>query len=126
MHGLDTIVRSTTHRDDQGEYLDYHRRCQYQDCTTGLTSRNRHQGYLLCKPCARAKDRERISSSRARTPADALAEAVALAKRDDPKRKKAHHLLEQFLNHPSNPDIKTGLMSYLMTIEIAQLMSRIR
>ena len=37
-------------------------------------------------------------------------------------RKKAHHLLEDFLNHPTNDDIKKGLYSYLMTLEIKGLM----
>jgi len=122
MQDLNSISRNTTRKDAEGEYIAYHRLCQYQGCGTELTSRNRHQGYLLCKPCARAKDRERFHLH-GRTPAEA---AVAKAKKEDPQRQKAHHLLEQFLNHPSNPDIKAGLTSYLMTIEIAQLMSRIR
>lgn len=113
--------RNTERTDSLGTYTAYHRLCQYRGCGTELTSRNRHQQYLLCKPCARAKDRDRFYL-KGRTPAEA---ALARAKKEDPMRQKAHHLLEQFLNHPRNADIKAGLVSYLTTIEIAHFMSRL-
>ena len=113
--------RNTTRTDAEGEYIAYHRLCQYKGCGTELTSRNRHQQYLLCKPCARAKDRERFYS-RDRTPGEI---AQAEAKRTDPMRQKAHHLMESFLNNPNNEDIKAGLLSYMTAVSIAHLMGKI-
>lgn len=112
---------NTERTDELGTYIAYHRLCNYQGCGIELTSRNRHQQYLMCKPCAKAKDRAR-SYLKARTPAQV---ALAEARRVDPMRKKAHHLLESYLNNPSNDDIKYGLCSYLRTIEIAHLMGKL-
>ena len=104
--------------DEHGTYTVYHRLCNYQGCGVELTSRNRFQSYLLCKPCAKAKDRAR-SFKKARTPQQI---ALAEERRVDPRRRKAHHLLEMFLNNPTNADIKQGLSSYLMDLEIAGFM----
>lgn len=105
---------STERADELGTYTHYHRRCNYRGCGEELTSRNRYQGYLLCRPCAAAKDRELWHSK----PRTALAVAAAEAKREDPQRKHAHSLLESFLNHPEIPEIKQRLLSKLVDLEL--------
>lgn len=104
--------------DDQGTYTAYLRTCNFRECGTELTSRNRFGNYLMCLPCSRAKDRAAYSSKSG----GGLSKAVAAAKRADPERSKAHSLLNDWLDRITSADTKQVFQSYLMTLEIKALM----
>ena len=109
---------STERTDEQGTYTAFHRNCNFRDCGTELTSRNRFGKYLMCVECSRAKERAAYNSK----PRGVLGKAVAAAKRADPDRSKAHTLLNDYLDRITSADTKQVFQSFLMTLEIKALM----
>ena len=100
--------------DDLGTFTRYNRVCNFLHCGVALTSRNRLDRYLMCKPCGLIKDALR-HSSKPRTTADI---ASAAAKKTDPRRAEAHALLDAFLKHPTNDALKQQLHSKLVDAEL--------
>lgn len=117
--------RGTEVSDEQGTYLLYDRTCKL--CSLTLTSRNRHQLALLCKPCAASKERDKSKDrpTRHRQSRPAWMVKQEQDRRVDPDRKKAHALLDTVLSLPTDEGHKNELDSYLMTYQIKALMKNL-
>lgn len=109
---------STERTDGLGSYIAYHRTCTFRECGVELTSRNRAEHRLLCKPCDVIRRQVRYSESTRATPGS----PNGPVKRLDRTRAKAYSLFESLLNNPTNEAIKKELLSVLMTLEMRDLM----
>ena len=113
---------STERTDDQGTYTAYHRTCNFRDCGTELTSRNRFGKYLMCIECSRTKERAYYHSKPGKPTRSALEKVVLANRRAEPDRTKAHSLLNDYLDCPTSVNLKQVFQSFLMTLEIKALM----
>lgn len=110
---LNNIPNGATVRTDaDGEYIHFHRRCK--DCEAELTSRNRSQGALVCKPCVALRVKEKISSlSTAGMPRTKKPPI-------NPEQKGIHSLLTAFLARPTIKELKDELLDALVTHELKE------
>ena len=140
------VPKGTTLRtDEEGEYVAYHRFCNWRGCGVELTSRNRsNTGALRCTPCGleamrelsrasyKSKGSPQVESPQEQPSAPPPQPPVTPSIRADPpyhldhqEKQKAHYLLQEFLYNPTNAAAKEALLSELLTYEIRDLMWRL-
>jgi hypothetical protein len=129
MHLPEHPKGSTTHTDQQGSFVAYHKVCK--KCQIELTSRNRQSGGALkCKECARviAKDlRQEIGGEpRPRGRPRKTASGTEVHHGINPERQEVHSLLTQFLTYPLIETMKDDLLAGLVTFEIRALCRSLR
>ena len=124
---LNKVPRGATVRTDaDGEYVAYHRVCNWLNCGVELTSRNRAPtGALRCIPCGLEAMREGAKASYSK-PSTNASRRMEDHHVENPEGQKVHKLLTGFLCNPTVTSLKDALLSELVTYEIRKRMSHLR
>jgi hypothetical protein len=117
---LKQVPRGATVRtDDEGEYVAYHVRCNWNDCGIELTSRNRTTtGARRCKPCGLEAMRD--AAARARDGLQPADNERLKKPPGGPERQAIHHLLTAFLAHPTVKELKDRILAALVDHELKE------
>jgi hypothetical protein len=116
---------TTTHTDEQGSYIKYHKACH--NCHVELTSRNRDPNRSLrCMPCQKEY---RWTQSNPSQPLEARKsrprKLTALHHAVSPERQRVHNLLTTFLCNPLYSYTKSNLLAALVDHELKARFSKL-
>ena len=117
---LKQVPRGATVRtDEEGEYVAYHVRCNWNDCGIELTSRNRTTtGARRCKPCGLEAARD--AAARVRDGLAPIATERMQKPPGGPERQAIHKLLTSFLCQPKIKEHKDKLLAALVDHELKE------